>query len=125
MLGKHYVFVRDERDRNKGAIEPLIERSAREDAHKVISRPLYECYDLKHENKQHLAPSGWGGSESFMNKTTLTQHSSTYEYELIGRMSKATAIILLMGNVTNKCSFEWEFAREYVNTVMTKHFERC
>lgn len=72
MLGKHYVFVRDERDRNKGATEPLIERSVREDAHKVISRPLYECYDLKHENKQHLAPI-WGSSESFMSKTTLTQ----------------------------------------------------
>lgn len=124
MLGKHYVFVRDERDRNKGATEPLIERSVREDAHKVISRPLCERYDLKHENKQHLATIR-GGYESFMNKTTLTQHSSTYEYELIGRMSKATTIILLMGNVTNKCSFEWECVREYVTTAMTKHFERC
>lgn len=81
MLGKHYVFVRDERDRNKGATEPLIDRSVREDAHKVISPPLCECCDLKRENKEHLAPI-WDGSESFMNKTTLTQTAQTYEYEL-------------------------------------------
>lgn len=77
-----------------------------------------------------------------MNKTTLTQtYSSTYEYELIGRMSKANEITLLRGNVTNKCSFEWECllkgnvknncsfewecVRDYVTTTTTKRFELC